>query len=505
MSPDAQILALSAGELAGAVRAGRLAAVEVARAYLERIDLTQPRVRAYLCVARERALAEAAAVDAARARGEPAGPLAGVPYGLKDSLVAAGLPTTAGSRILAGWIPPYDAGVVRRLRAAGAVLLGKLALDEFAMGTTGEHGPFPAARNPWAPDRVAGGSSSGPAAAVAARAAAFAIGSDTGGSIRLPAAYCGVVGVRPTWGRVSRAGLVAFASSLDAVGPVARDAGDAARVLACLSGHDPEDSTSLTAPAPDVAAAVAGGRGLHGVTVGVDRRALAGLAGDIALAFGRALALLVDAGAALVDVALPDEGEALAAYAALAAAEAASNLARYDGVRFGLCVPRDSYEATAAATRAAGFGAEVKRRIVLGTLVQRSPELLARARAARERVAAGHARALARCDVLAGPTARGPAVRARHDPGDSPWGAEDVSEDMSDAVVAPAADRFLVGAALAGLPALSVPCGFAPATATRPALPLGLHLVGAPLSEARLLAVAVAYEARRGVFPGAPA
>lgn len=488
MSPDARLLALSVAEIAGAVQAGRLAAVEVARAYLARIDVTQPRVRAYLHVARERALAEAAAVDAARARGEAPGPLAGVPYALKDSLVTAGLPTTAGSRILAGWIPPYDATVVRRLRAAGAVLLGKLALDEFGMGSTGERGPFPAARNPWAPGHVAGGSSSGPAAAVAARAAAFAIGSDTGGSIGLPAAHCGVVGVRPTWGRVSRAGLVAFASSLDAIGPLARDVADAARVMACISGHDPEDSSSSTAPVPDYPALLAGD--LRGVTIGVDRAHAGGP--DVAAALARALATLAGGGATIVDVSLPDPDEAVAAYAALAAAEAASNLARYDGARYGLCVPRDSFEATAAATRAAGFGAEVKRRIVLGTLVQRSPQLLARARAARARVAGEHARALARCDVLAGPTAGEPAPRVSHDPGDSSGAA-------------PWADRFLVAASLAGLPALSLPCGLSPATATRPALPLGLHLVGAPLAEAKLLSVAAAYEALRGPLPEVPA
>lgn len=467
----ASILALSAVEIAAAVRAGRLAAAEVARAYLERIDATEPHVHAYLHVARVRALHEAAAVDAARARGEPLGPLAGVPYALKDMFVTAGLPTTAGSAILGGWIPPYDATVVRRLRAAGAVLLGKLALDEFGMGTTGERSPFPVARNPWAHDRVAGGSSSGAAAAVAARSAAFALGSDTGGSIRLPAAYCGVVGVRPTWGRVSRMGLVAFASSLDAVGPLARDAADAALVMSCIAGHDPEDSTSIAEPWRTTPS------GLAGVTIGVDRSG--DLDADVAAAFECALATFTAAGATLVDVALPDAGEALAAYAALAAAEAASNLARYDGLRFGLHVPQDSFEATAAATRAAGFGAEVKRRVVLGTHLQRAPELLARARAARSRVTTILAEALARCDVLASPTARAPAPRLQH-----------VSADSLDA------DRFLVAASLAGLPALSLPCGL---TATR--LPIGLHLVGPRLHDARLLALAGAYEAARGRFP----
>lgn len=491
MTAAAQILALTAGELADAVRAGRIAAVEATRAYLGQIEATAPRLHAYLRVAPERALAEAAAVDAARARGEPLGPLAGVPYGLKDSLVTAGIETTAGSRILAGWVPPYDGAAARRLRAAGAVLLGKLALDEFGMGTTGERSPWPAPINPWSSGHVPGGSSSGPAAAVAARAAAFAVGSDTGGSIRVPAARCGVVGVRPTWGRVSRAGLVAFASSLDAVGPLARDVGDAALVLTCLAGQDPEDSSSLASPVPDYAGLAARGaaRGLAGVKIGVDRAGLAraGLEGDVAEAFARALDVLVAAGAELVEVGLADDGEAVAAYAALSAAEALSNLARYDGLRYGLHVPGDSYEASAAATRGAGFGPEVKRRLVLGARVQRDPELLARARAARARIAAAHAEALARCDMLASPTTReaGEPVGA----GGGAW-----------------TDRFTLGASLAGLPAVSLPGGFSRGA---PGLPIGLHLVGPRLSEARLLAIAAAYEARApwrcGVAPGAHA
>mgnify|MGYP002777805361 CR=1 FL=1 len=503
MSLDAQILTLTAGELADAVRAGRIGAVEAARAYLAQIEATAPRLRAYLRVQPERALAEAAAVDAARARGEPLGPLAGVPYGLKDSFVTAGIETTAGSRILAGWVPPYDCAAARRLRAAGAVLLGKLALDEFGMGATGEHSPWPAPMNPWSSGHVPGGSSSGPAAAVAGRAAAFAIGSDTGGSIRVPAARCGLVGVRPTWGRVSRAGLVAFASSLDAVGPLARDVGDAARVLACLAGQDPEDSTSLADPVLDypAIAADAAARGLAGVTVGVDRAGLdrAGLDPDVAAAFAAALGVLAAAGAAIVEVALPDAAELLAAYAALSSAEAASNLARYDGVRYGLHVPGDSYEASAAATRAAGFGPEVKRRLVLGALIQRDPALQAKARAARVRARTGHAAALARCDVLASPTTVEPGLPVAPGPGDSPEPTRGLGSD-----------RLVVGASLAGLPALSLPAGFSPARDGQPALPIGLHLVGPPLGEARLLAVAAAYDARApwrgrvapGVFPG---
>lgn len=508
MSLTAQILALTASELADAVARGAIAAVEATRAYLARIEDTAPRLRAFVRVAPERALAEAAAIDAARRRGEPLGPLCGVPYGLKDSLVTAGIETTAGSPILAGWIPPYDGAHVRRLRAAGAVLLGKLALDEFGMGSHGIRGPGPAARNPWSLGHVPGGSSSGAAVAVAGRAAAFALGSDTGGSIRVPAARCGVVGLRPTWGRVSRAGLVAFASSLDAVGPLTRDVADAARVLTCLAGHDEEDSSSLAADVPDYGAAVAAGRAGTRAVVGFDPAALARVEPAVAAAFTAALAVLREAGAEIVEVALPAADEALLAYAALSAAEAASNLARYDGVRYGLSVARDSYEASVAATRGHGFGLEVKRRLVLGTLLQRRPELLARAQAARARVTAGMLAALSRCDALASPTtveagiALASLVRGGgraevasdshvlgdsfaelavlHVPGDSFTSDHDV-------------DRFTVAASLAGLPALSLPMGLAPGP---PALPIGLHLVGRRLGEAELLALAAAFAAR---------
>lgn len=496
---SAEILTLTAGELADAVRAGRIAAVEATRAYLERIAATGAGLGAYLRVVPERALAEAAAVDAARARGAPLGPLAGVPYGLKDSLVTAGIETTAGSKILAGWVPPYDGAAARRLRAGGAVLLGKLALDEFGMGATGEDSPWPAPRNPWSFGHVPGGSSSGPAVAVAARAAAFAVGSDTGGSIRVPAARCGVVGVRPTWGLVSRAGLVAFASSLDTVGPLTRDVADAARVLACLAGQDPEDSSSLAGPVPEFAASL--GEGVRGLRIGVDRAGLerAGLEGDVAAAFERALAELVAAGAAIVEVALPAAGELVAAYAALSSAEALSNLARYDGLRYGLHVPGDSYEASAAATRAAGFGAEVKRRLILGAQVQRAPELLARARAARARCAAAHAEALARCDVLASPTTREAGVlrggvHGDRSDGSAGHGSGDSFED------ARWTDRFVLGASLAGLPALSLPCG-----RSRGGLPIGLHLVAERRAEARLFAVAAACAAASPWRAGGPA
>lgn len=510
VSAAAEIVALPAAALAEAVRSGELRALEATQAYLEQVAARDVRLRAYLHVAPAQALAQAAAVDAALARGEAPGPLAGVPFAVKDNLVSADMPTSAGSRILAGYRSPFECDALVRLRAAGAVLLGKLALDEFGMGATGEAGAGPAARNPWSLRHVPGGSSSGPAAAVAGRLAAFAVGSDTGGSIRVPAAHCGLVGVRPTWGRVSRRGLVAFASSLDAVGPLARDVDDAARVLGCLAGHDPGDSTSLAAPVPDYPAIAADARrrGLAGVRLGVPRGASEGADPEVARAFAEALRALVDAGAELVEVALPPADELLAAYAALSCAEAASNLARFDGLRHGLCVPRDSYEASAAATRGAGFGPEVKRRLIFGARVQGDPSLRGRAERARARARAAHAAALERCAALIGPTCAEPAPRAADAAGAGSDGGCDIwdmsmescfrrhdARDMED-VAAPRADRFAVGASLAGLPALTLPAGWTRATPGRPALPIGLQIVGRALDEAGIFALAAVYEAQ---------
>jgi aspartyl-tRNA(Asn)/glutamyl-tRNA(Gln) amidotransferase subunit A len=471
----------SAWEVAAAVRAGEVAALAVTEAALARA--ADDREHAWLRLAPDAARAAAAAVDAARARGERPGPLAGVPVGLKDNLVTADLETTAGSRILAGWRPPVDGAAAARLRAAGAVILGKLALDEFAMGSSGEHTPFTPPRNPWARDRVPGGSSSGPAAAVAAGTACAAVASDTGGSIRQPASLCGVVGLRPTWGRVSRRGLVAYASSLDQVGPVTRDVRDAALLLACLSGHDPEDSTSLAAPTPDLAAAVERGRaaGLAGLRVGVDPALLAApeLDPDVRAGVAAAVAALAGAGATLVEVRLPASAPALAAYRVIACAEAASNLARYDGVRYGLRVAGDD---VTTATRAAGLGAEVQRRILLGSEALRTG-LHARAREVRAAVARGYDLAFGTCDVLAGPVAPTPAFR--------------LGELVDDPQALAGADVFTVAAALAGLPAISVPAGRTPARADRPALPFGLQLTAPRGAEATLLRAAAGFEAAR--------
>ncbi|MCA9695542.1 MAG: Asp-tRNA(Asn)/Glu-tRNA(Gln) amidotransferase subunit GatA, partial [Myxococcales bacterium] len=412
------------------------------------------------------------------------GPLAGVPLGLKDIFVTRGLATTCGSRILDGWLPPYDSTHALRLRQAGAVLLGKLAMDELAMGSSGEHTHLPPTCNPWDLGHVPGGSSGGAAAAVAARLVAVGLGSDTGGSIRQPASLCGVVGLKPTYGRVSRRGLIAFASSLDQAGPITRTTRDAARVLTCLAGHDPEDASSLRAPVPDYEAACA--RGVRGLRVGVLRAALAGpgLDPEVADACARAIEALARAGATLVDVALPHAESAVACYYVVCAAEASSNLARYDGLRYGPRVEAPTLRELYAATRSAGFGAEVKRRIMLGTFVLRSDSYAryyGQAMRVRTLIARDHARVFDACDVIAGPTSPVPAFRR--------------GERLDDPLAMYRADVFTIGANLAGLPAISIPAGFTQATAARPRLPIGLQLVGPPLGEEALLAAAAAHEA----------
>jgi aspartyl-tRNA(Asn)/glutamyl-tRNA(Gln) amidotransferase subunit A len=467
-------------DLAAGIRDGAWSAAEVLSAHERRIAEVDPKVHAVLLHTRERAQAQAAAIDDARARADALGSLAGVPYGLKDLFVTEGLATTAGSRILAGWVPPYEGSHARALARAGAVLVGKLSLDEFAMGSSNENVPAgtPCVRNPWALDRVPGGSSGGSAAAVAARMLPFALGTDTGGSIRQPASLCGVVGLKPTYGRVSRFGMIAFASSLDQAGPIARSVRDAALVLAAIAGHDPRDATSLCEPVPDLVAACEGG--LAGLRVGVHRGALAlpGLDAEVGAAFTAALAVMQAQGAVLVDVELPHCDHAVAAYYVSCMAEAASNLARYDGVRYGARAGRATLAETYEATRSAGFGAEVKRRILLGTFVLRKDSYEAyygRAQRVRSLVARDHREAFARCDVLASPTSPVPAFR--------------IGERTADPLAMYLADTFTVGANLAGLPAISVPCGF-----TRGRLPIGLQLVGPRLGEPAVLRAAAGYE-----------
>ena len=492
MSDD--ILQLSARALAEAVRDGRVSAAEATDAYLDQLDASEPDVRAYRCVVPERARAEAAAIDAARGRGETLGALAGVPIALKDIFVTEGVPTSCGSAILADWTPPYQGSHARRCAEAGAVMLGKLAMDEFGMGSTNENTPFDPVRNPWALDHVPGGSSGGTAAAVAARSCALGLGSDTGGSIRQPASHCNLVGLKPTYGRVSRHGMIAFASSLDQAGPIAREVGDAALALQVLAGHDPRDATSLAAPVPDYLAAVDQGarEGLAGLRVGVDRHTLTrdGLDPEVRARFEAALAVLVDAGASVHEIALPHFEHAVATYYVLCTAEASSNLARYDGLRYGLRVARPSLRETYEATRHDGFGAEVKRRILLGTFVLRAEsyaDYYGRAMKVRTLIARDYAEAFTRCDVIASPTAPVPAWR--------------LGEKLDDPLAMYLADVFTIGANLAGLPAISIPAGFTDAS---PALPIGFQLVGPRLSETTLLRAAAAHEAASDWHTRAP-
>jgi len=472
------LTALSATEIARRVASRDVSAEEVTRAHLDRIAEADGGIDAFLHVAAERARAQARRIDADLSAGRTAPPLAGVPVAVKDVLDIEDLPTTCGSRMLDGYRPPFTATAVARLEAAGAVVLGKTNMDEFAMGSSTENSAFKPTRNPWAPDRVPGGSSGGSAAAVAAGMAPVALGSDTGGSIRQPAALCGVVGLKPTYGRVSRCGLVAFASSLDQVGPIARSVEDAARMAEVLCGWDPRDATSARMDVPAFAAVLGGGAGLR---VGVPWRFLAaGVDEGIMSAFRAAIDALRSGGAELVDVDLPHVSHAIATYYIVATAEASSNLARYDGVRYGLRAggPGASLRRMYGETRDRGFGPEVKRRIILGTFVLSAGYYDAyylRAQKARTLIRRDFERAFAECDVIATPTSPVPAFR--------------LGEKTADPLQMYLADIFTVPANLAGIPGLSLPCGFAGG------LPAGLQLLARPFDEATLLRVGHAYQA----------
>lgn len=473
------IVPLSVRALSEAIAAGEVTAVDALAAYRSRIDTADETLGCYRVRCDARAEAEAVAVDKTRSAGGTLGPLAGVPMGLKDIFVTEGVPTGCGSKILEGWIPPYDGTVANRLRAAGSVLLGKHTMDEFAMGSSNENTPYAPVRNPWHHGYVPGGSSGGSAAAVASGLAAFAIGTDTGGSIRQPAALCGIVGLKPSYGRVTRAGMVAFASSLDQAGPMTRNVRDAALVLQSIAGADPRDGTCLDVPVPDLRAAC--DQGIVGLRVGVHRAALEhdGLATDVRLAFDAALAVLRQAGASVVDIELPHADVAIATYYVLSMAEAASNLARYDGVRYGLRVERPSLQQMYEATRETGFGPEVKRRILLGTFVQRRDAVDAyygQASKVRTLIRRDYEQAFASCDVIASPT--------------SPVAGFALGDRVDDPLAMYLSDIFTVGVNLAGLPAISIPAGFS----AEPQLPIGLQLIGRPLDEATVVAAAAAHE-----------
>jgi aspartyl-tRNA(Asn)/glutamyl-tRNA(Gln) amidotransferase subunit A len=461
------------------VASGRTPAADVCRAALDRIHATDGIIGAFRSLDEAGALARAAEID--QRRQELAHlPLLGVPVAIKDNICTRRLPTTASSRVLEGYHPPYDATAVERLEAAGAIIVGKTNCDEFAMGSSTENSAFGITRNPWNIGRIPGGSSGGSAAAVAARMVPLALGSDTGGSIRQPAALCGVVGLKPTYGRVSRYGLLAFASSLDQIGPIATTVEDAALAFSVIAGHDPRDSTSATAAVPDYGSAIST-VSLKGVRIGIPRAlVLEGVEPGVRDALEAALSTLERCGAAISNVDLPYSRHGIAAYYLIATAEASSNLARYDGVRYGVRPPGadrtliEMYERT----RGAGFGAEVKRRIMLGTYVLSAGYYDAyylKAQQVRTLISRDYDAAFAEVDVIALPT--------------SPTGAFKLGERTADPVLMYLADVFTVGANLAGVPAISVPCGV-----TAEGLPVGLQLTAPRMDEATALGVAAAYE-----------
>jgi len=467
-------------DLADRVRRGELSASEVAARALRRIEALDPRVRAFVTVNADDVRAQAAAVDARRARGQALGPLAGVPIAVKDALCTRGVRTTCGSKALEGFVPPYDATVVRKLRAADALVCGKTNMDEFAMGSSTENSAFGAVKNPWDEGRTPGGSSGGSAAAVAARMTPGALGSDTGGSIRQPASFTGTVGLKPTYGRVSRYGLVAFASSLDQVGPFATDVRGAARLLGVLAGGDPRDATALDAPVDDYEAAC--GRSVRGLRIGVpDEYFAKGLDPAVEASVRAAIRALEGEGCVVKPVRLPHTRYAVATYYVVATAECSSNLARFDGVRYGLRVEPDrDLRHMYGATRDAGFGREVKRRVLLGTFVLSAGYYDAyylRAQKVRTLIRRDFDAAFHEVDVLCSPTA--------------PTVAFALGEKAHDPLAMYMSDVYTLPASLAGIPAVSVPC--AP---TAEGLPVGLQIMAPPLQEASALAVAAAWEAR---------
>jgi aspartyl-tRNA(Asn)/glutamyl-tRNA(Gln) amidotransferase subunit A len=475
-----QVKGASIAELADGVRARKWTARELVESYLDRIQRLDGKLGCYLLVDADGARARADQVDAALAAGRDPGLLAGVPVGLKDIFVTRGLETTAGSKILRGFVPPYESTVSARLAAAGAIALGKLNMDEFAMGSSNENSAFKPVHNPWDLQRVPGGSSGGSAAAVAASLCAGSLGTDTGGSIRQPASLCGVAGMKPTYGRVSRYGVIAFASSLDHPGPFGRTVEDVATLLEIIAGHDALDATSIPSPVGRYRQACAAG--LAGMRVGVPEEYFqAGMDPEVEAAVRGSIDEIARAGAKLVPVSLPHTKYAVATYYLVCTAEASSNLARYDGVRFGhRTAEASSLEELYSKTRGEGFGAEPKLRIVLGTYVLRSgyyDAYYGKALRVRRMIADDFRAVFDKCDVLATPT--------------SPTAAFKLGERNADPLQMYLADIYTVAPALAGVPALSQCCGF-----TKGNLPIGLQLIGPPLGEEAVFRVAGEYQRR---------
>jgi len=457
----------------------QISSVELTRAVLARIQRVEPQVDAFLHVDGPQAIARAQEADKRIGAGD-AGPLTGIPLAVKDLICTRGVPTTCASRILEGFVPPYDAFVIERLNAAGAVIIGKTNMDEFAMGSSTENSAFKPTRNPWDPTRIPGGSSGGSAAAVAADMVLGALGSDTGGSIRQPASHCGVVGLKPTYGRVSRFGLVAYASSLDQIGPIAKTTMDAALILETIAGHDPKDATCAPQPVPCYRQDLER-QDLKGITVGFVGEQLNhdGLDAEVAGAVSRAVDTIKGLGADVVSVSLPHAAYGIAAYYVIAPCEASSNLARYDGVRYGLRTAQDSdILQMVRRTRSQGFGAEVQRRIIIGTYALSAGYYDAYYRKAsqvRSRIIDDFARAFARCDVILGPVAPTPAFL--------------LGEKTADPLTMYLCDVFTITANMASIPGLAVPCGF-----SAQGLPIGLQILGRHFDEATVLRVGHAFE-----------
>jgi len=466
-----------------------VSSVEATKAYLERIGAVDDKIKAFLIVTADEALKQAEEADKRRARNNNITPLTGVPISVKDIFCTKGIRTTCASKILAGFVPPYDSTVVARLKDAGAVILGKNNMDEFAMGSSTENSAFQKTANPWALDRVPGGSSGGSAASVAALECAASVGTDTGGSIRQPAALCGVVGFKPTYGRVSRFGMIAFASSLDQAGPFTRDTIDSAIMLKAMAGFDPRDSTSIDAPVPDYLSEIE--KGVAGLKIGIPKEYfIEGMDAEVEASVREALKILEKEGAVLVPVSLPHTEYAVAVYYLVATAEASSNLARFDGVKYGLRVNEsgnllDMYKKT----RDSGFGGEVKRRIMLGTYSLSAGYYDAyykKASEVRTLIKNDFETAFKACDIIATPTTPTPAFR--------------FGEKVADPLTMYLSDIFTISCNLAGIPGVSIPCGF-----TKENLPIGLQILGRPLDETTVLRAARAYERAAGCTLQAPA
>ncbi len=472
------MLERTAAELSALLSRREISAEALTGEYLQAIRRRDPHVRAFLQVDESAALEQARNVDARRQRGEPLGPLAGVPVAIKDLLCVRGQATTCASKMLHNFRPPYDAHVIGKLRQADAVLIGRTNMDEFAMGSSTENSAFQITRNPWDLQRIPGGSSGGSAAAVAACEAPLALGSDTGGSIRQPAALCGVVGLKPSYGRVSRFGLIAFASSLDQIGPFGHDVTDAALLLDAIAGHDPRDSTSVDRPPPACAKTVE--QDVQPLTLGIAREHFdEGLDAEVERSVREALQVYRKLGAKIEEVSLPHSKYAVATYYLVATAEASSNLARYDGVHFGhRSTDHKDLIDMYSRSRGEGFGAEVKRRIMLGTFALSSgykDAYYVKALQVRRLIHDDFQKVFARCDALVGPTFPTPAYR--------------IGEHSNDPLAMYLADIYTISANLAGLTGISIPCGFSAA-----GLPIGLQILAAPFEEEKLLRIARLFE-----------